>query len=103
MGQMTWPMVMSHANQMYKLAEEERISGTGPALVFVYDDFLRKSTATRAEWGGPVPRPHDGLRRGREAGPRSRQDQTALNRLFEAAEPAEPKRPRREQPCQGRG
>ena len=53
MGQMTWPMVLSHANQMYKLAEEERISGTGPALVFVYDELLRKSIATRAEWGDP--------------------------------------------------
>ena len=53
MGQMTWPMVLSHANQMYKLAEEERISGTGPALVFIYDELLRKSIATRAEWGDP--------------------------------------------------
>ena len=53
MGQMTWLMVLSHANQMYKLAEEERISGTGPALVFIYDELLRKSIATRAEWGDP--------------------------------------------------
>ena len=50
MGQMTWPMVLSHANQMYQKAEEERISGTGPALVFVYDELLRKSIA---EWGDP--------------------------------------------------
>ena len=42
-------MVLSHANQMYKLAEEERISGTGPALVFIYDELLRKSITTRAE------------------------------------------------------
>ena len=46
-------MVLSHANQMYKLAEEERIAGTGPALVFVYDELLRKSIATRAEWCDP--------------------------------------------------
>ena len=69
MAQMTWPMVLSHANQMYKLAEEERISGIGPALVFIYDKLLRKSIATRAEFVRPVPRPHDGLRRGRKAGP----------------------------------
>ena len=42
MEQMTWPMVLSHANQMCELAEEERISGTGPALVFVYDELLRE-------------------------------------------------------------
>ena len=53
MEQMTWLMVLSHANQMYKLAEEERISGTGPTLVFIYDELLRKSIATRAEWGDP--------------------------------------------------
>ena len=53
MGQITWPMVLSHANQMYKLAEEERISCTGPALVFVYEELLRKSIATWAEWGDP--------------------------------------------------
>ena len=52
-GQMTWPMVLSHANQMKKLAEEERNSGTGPALVFVHDELLRKSIATWAEWGDP--------------------------------------------------
>ena len=46
-------MVLSHANQMYKLAEEERISGTGPALAIIYDEVLRKSIATRAEWGDP--------------------------------------------------
>ena len=50
---MTWPMVLSHANQMKKLAEEERISGTGPSLVFVYDELLRMSMATGAEWGDP--------------------------------------------------
>ena len=77
MEQMTWPMVLSHANQMFSLAEEERISGTGPALVFVYDELLRKSIATRAEWGDPS------------------LDQTAPNRLFEAADPAEPKQPRK--------
>ena len=50
---MTWPMVLSHANQMYKLAEEERISGTGPEQVFIYDDLpgsrlqLGRSGATR--------------------------------------------------------
>ena len=27
-----WPMVLSHANQMCKLAEEERISGTWPCF-----------------------------------------------------------------------
>ena len=53
MGQMTWPMVLSHANQMYKLAEEECISGTGPALVFIYDELLRKSIATTAKWSDP--------------------------------------------------
>ena len=53
MEQMTWPTVLSHANQMYNLAEEERISGTGPAPVFVYDELLRKSIATTAEWGDP--------------------------------------------------
>ena len=46
-------MVLSHANQMYKLAEEERISGTGPALASVYDELLGKSIATGAEWGDP--------------------------------------------------
>ena len=55
MEQMTWPMVLSHANQMYKLAEEERISGYGPALVFIYDELLRKSIETRAEWSDPSP------------------------------------------------
>ena len=53
MGQLTWPVVLSHANQMDKLAEEERISGTGPALVFIYDELLRKLIATWGEWGDP--------------------------------------------------
>ena len=53
MEQMTWSMVLSHAIQMYTLAEEERISGTCPALVFIYDELLRsrlqleRSGATR--------------------------------------------------------
>ena len=53
MEQMTWPMVLSHANQMIKLAKEERIAGICPALVFVHDELLRKSIATGADWGDP--------------------------------------------------
>ena len=38
---------------MYKLTKENRISGTGFALIFVYNELLTKSIATRAEWGDP--------------------------------------------------
>ena len=102
MGQMTWPMVLSHANQMQKLAEEMRFSGTGPALVFVHNELLTKSIATGAEWGDPsldlVTAFGEVEKQVLEAA-RTRLLQT---RSFETAEPAEPKRPRREQPCQGR-
>ena len=53
MGQMPRPSVLSHVDQMYKLAETERHSGNGPAIVFVYDELLRRSLASRAEWGDP--------------------------------------------------
>ena len=56
-------------NQMCKLAEEERISGTHPALVFIYDELLRKSIATGAEWDDPSLDLMTVLRRGRKAGP----------------------------------
>ena len=35
---------------MFKLAEEERGCGNNPRIVFVDDEFLRKSVANRAEW-----------------------------------------------------
>ena len=50
MGQLTWPQALAHRDQMYKLAEEERYCGNSPAVVFVYDELLRKSVANRAEW-----------------------------------------------------
>ena len=50
MGQLTWPLALAHLDQMYKLAEEERCCGNNPAVVFVYDELLRKSVANRAEW-----------------------------------------------------
>ena len=50
MGQLTWPQALAHLDQMYKLAEGTRFGGTSPAVVFVYDELLRKSVANRAEW-----------------------------------------------------
>lgn len=50
MGQWTWPRVLAHSDQMYQLAEEARANGASPSVVFIYDDLLRKSIATRAEW-----------------------------------------------------
>eukprot|EP00959_Pyramimonas_sp_CCMP1952_P169659 3544193-Pyramimonas_sp.AAC.1 len=49
MGQMIWPMVLAHADQMQTMAEDERASGHGPALAFVYDELFRKSIASSAE------------------------------------------------------
>ena len=39
---------------MYKLAQEERYCGDTPAVVFVYDELLRKSVADRAEWNDKI-------------------------------------------------
>ena len=52
MEQLTWPQALAYLDQMYKLAEEERFCGNCPAVVFVYDELLRKSVANRAEWNG---------------------------------------------------
>ena len=50
MAQLTWPQALAHLDQKYKLAEEERCCGNGPAVVFVYGELSRKSVANRAEW-----------------------------------------------------
>ena len=38
---------LAHLDQMYKLAEEERSCGNGPAVVSVHDELLRKPIASR--------------------------------------------------------
>ena len=41
-GQLAWPQALAHLDQLQKLAEEERYCGNSPAVVFVYDELLRK-------------------------------------------------------------
>ena len=50
MEQLTWPQALAHLDQMFINCEEERYCGNSPAVVFVYDELLRKSVANRAEW-----------------------------------------------------
>ena len=45
MGQLTWLLALAHLDQIYKLAEEKRCCGNNLAVVFVYDELLRKSVA----------------------------------------------------------
>ena len=51
MDQITWTQTLSHADQIYKLAEEEHASSNGVAVVLLYDELLRRSISNRAEWG----------------------------------------------------
>ena len=51
--QLSWPDVLSHADIVMQLAEQERLKGRPPYLAFVYEEIVRKSFARRAEKRDP--------------------------------------------------
>eukprot|EP00438_Fugacium_kawagutii_P029513 Skav222739 [mRNA] locus=scaffold2390:473992:475065:+ [translate_table: standard] len=52
-GQLSWPAVLAHVDNVLQLAEQERMKGNRPFLAFLYEELLRKNWARRAEKGDP--------------------------------------------------